>query len=267
MNTILELRGVSKRFGGLPAVDDVNLDVEQGLIFAIIGPNGAGKSTLLKTISGMHDATAGRIAFDGTDITAMSMHRVRQQGIGKVLQTPRPLPSMTTRENVALGAMFGTPGGRRGERASLVAADDALDLVGLGPKARWPVGQLNLHEQRILDLARALAGQPKVLLLDEVMAGLNPSELEDSMQVVRSVRDEASVTVVWVEHVMKAVTALADHVAVLNFGKLLTQGTPGEVMRDDTVVEAYLGEGAAKQAQDDTEGHDTEADDTAGEDA
>lgn len=245
---ILELLDVEKRFGGLPAVDGVTLGVEQGRIFAIIGPNGAGKSTLLKTVSGMHQPTAGRVRFDGADITGLATHAVRQQGIAKVLQTPRPLPSMDVRENVALGAMFGTRGGRRGERAALASANDALDLVGLGDKASWPIGQLNLHEQRTLDLARALAGEPKLLLLDEIMAGLNPTELEASMTVVRRVRDEAAVTVVWVEHVMRAVTALADHVAVLNFGRLLTQGRPDEVMRDRAVVEAYLGEGATDGA-------------------
>lgn len=193
----------------------------------------------------MHDATSGQVTVDGVDITAMSAHAIRQQGIGKVLQTPRPLASLSVRENAALGAMFGTPGGRRGEREALVAADEALELVGLSDRAHWPVGQLNLHQQRILELARALAGQPKLLLLDEVMAGLNPGELEDSMAIVRRVRDSADVTVVWVEHVMRAVTALADHVAVLNFGQLLVHGTPDVVMRDDRVVEAYLGQGAA----------------------
>lgn len=248
MAPILELLDVSKRFGGLPAVDGVSLDVEKGRILAVIGPNGAGKSTLLKTISGMQRPTGGRIGFDGVDITGMSMHAIRQSGVAKVLQTPRPLPSMSTRENVALGAMFGTPGGRRREGAALAAADDALDLVGLGPKAAWPVSGLNLHEQRTLDLARALAGAPRLLLLDEVMAGLNPRELDISMEVVRKVRDDTSVTVVWVEHVMGAVTALADHVAVLNFGRLLAEGTPAEVMRDRGVVEAYLGERAAGDA-------------------
>ena len=245
---ILQLRDVEKRFGGLPAVDGVSLDVARGRIFAIIGPNGAGKSTLLKTVSGMHRATSGQVLFDGTDITAMPTHAIRHQGIAKVLQTPTPLQSMSVRENAALGAMFGTPGGRRTERDSLAAADEALDLVGLGAKGSWSVGQLNLHEQRILAMARAIAGRPRLLLLDEVMAGLNPGELETSMQVVRTVRDGADVTVVWVEHVMRAVTALADHVAVLNFGQLLAQGTPDEVMRDDAVVEAYLGTGAADHA-------------------
>lgn len=245
---ILALRGVEKHFGGLPAVDGVTLDVPRGRIFAIIGPNGAGKSTLLKTISGMHQPTSGQVVYDGTDITGLSIHTIRHQGIAKVLQTPTPLRSMSVRENAALGAMFGTPGGRRSEREALAAGDEALALVGLADKATWSVGQLNLHEQRVLAMARAVAGRPQLLLLDEVMAGLNPGELEDSIQVVRTVRDRADVTIVWVEHVMRAVTALADHVAVLNFGQLLTQGTPDQVMRDDSVIEAYLGAGAAGHA-------------------
>lgn len=245
---ILALRDVEKRFGGLPAVDGVTLDVPRGRIFAIIGPNGAGKSTLLKTISGMHQATSGQVVYDGTDITGLSTHAIRHQGIAKVLQTPTPLRSMSVRENAALGAMFGTPGGRRRERDALAAADDALALVGLADKAEWSVGQLNLHEQRVLAMARAVSGRPRLLLLDEVMAGLNPGELEASIQIVRTIRDGADVTIVWVEHVMRAVTALADHVAVLNFGQLLTQGSPDEVMRDEAVVEAYLGTGASGDA-------------------
>ncbi|MGH3440893.1 MAG: ABC transporter ATP-binding protein [Nitriliruptorales bacterium] len=245
---VLRLVDVEKHFGGLPAVDGVTLDVERGRIFAIIGPNGAGKSTLLKTISGMERPTAGRIRFDGNDIAGLPPFAIRQQGIAKVLQLPRPLPSLTVRENVALGAMFGTPGGRRGERESLAAADETLELVGLAERSTHRTGQLNLHEQRTLDLARALAGKPRLLLLDEIMAGLNDTELESSMTVIRTVRDEADVTVVWVEHVMRAVTALADHVAVLDFGRVLTQGDPQAVMRDKGVIEAYLGRRAAGDA-------------------
>lgn len=248
---ILELHGVRKQFGGLPAVDGVSLEVPSGCIFAVIGPNGAGKSTLLKTVSGMHRATAGTIVMDGVDITGMSIHRIRHQGVAKVLQTPHPLPSMTVAENVTLGAMFGTPGGRRGERESIAAAEEALDLVGLGTKADRAVGDLTLHEQRFLDLARALAGQPRLLLLDEVMAGLNPSEVQASVDLIRQVRDRTDVTVVWVEHVMRAVTALAERIAVLNFGQLLSQGEPEEVMGDPRVVEAYLGSTTLEREGDD----------------
>lgn len=246
--SILTLRDVSKHFGGLPAVDGVSFDVEPGLVFAVIGPNGAGKSTLLEMVSGMHEPTAGTITFDGTDITGLRSHVIRHHGVAKVLQHPRVFPSMSVLDNAAVGAMFGTPGGRRPTPEALGAGRDALELVGLGDKAEWAVDQLNLHQQRILDLARAVAGRPRLLLLDEVMAGLNPGELESSIAIVRRLREELGLTVVWVEHVMKAVRALADHVVVLNMGQLLAEGEPDVVMRDRQVVEAYLGEGAADAA-------------------
>jgi branched-chain amino acid transport system ATP-binding protein len=242
---ILEVRGLGKRFGGLPAVDDVDLDVESGEVFAIIGPNGAGKSTLLKMVSGMLAPSAGSVLFDGVDITGQAPHRVRHTGIAKVLQTPRVFATMSTRENAALGAMFGGTGRRRSEQEALGIADDVLDMLALRDKGDLPVSSLNLHEKRTLELARALAGRPQILLLDEVMAGLNPAELAVYIAVIRQVRDDLGVTVVWVEHLMKAITALADRVFVLNFGKRLAQGTVDEVLSDPDVVEAYLGRGVA----------------------
>ena len=245
---ILEVRGLSKHFGGLPAVDNVDLDVQAGEVFAIIGPNGAGKSTLLKMISGMLAPSAGAVVFDGTDITGRKPHRIRHTGIAKVLQTPRVFQTMTTRENAALGAMFGGTGRRRGEAEALAIADDVLDMLALGDKRTLPVGSLNLHEKRTLELARALSGRPRILLLDEVMAGLNPSELSTYIDVVQRVRDELGVTVMWVEHLMKAVAALADRVFVLNFGQRLAEGSVNEVLSHPEVVEAYLGRGVGGDA-------------------
>lgn len=246
--TILEVRSLEKRFGGLPAVHNVDLDVEAGEVFAIIGPNGAGKSTLLKMISGMLTPSAGSVVFDGVDITGRRPHRIRHTGIAQVLQTPRVFQTMTTRENAALGAMFGGTEGRRNEAEALGIADEVLDMLALGAKRDQPVGNLNLHEKRTLELARALAGRPRILLLDEVMAGLNPSELATYIAVVRRLRDELGVTVVWVEHVMKAITALADRVFVLNFGQKLALGSTSDVMTDPDVVEAYLGRGVGGNA-------------------
>jgi branched-chain amino acid transport system ATP-binding protein len=240
---ILEVRDLSKRFGGLPAVDGVDFDVEPTEVFAIIGPNGAGKSTLLKMISGMLAPSAGSVVFDGVDITGRKPHRVRHSGIAKVLQTPRVFDTMTVRENAALGAMFGGTGGRRPEREALGVADEVLDMLGLRGRARQPVASLNLHEKRTLELARALAGRPRILLLDEVMAGLNPAELTTYIDVVRRVREDLDVTVVWVEHLMKAITALADRVFVLNFGQRLAFGDVNDVLSNPEVVEAYLGRG------------------------
>jgi ABC-type branched-subunit amino acid transport system ATPase component len=239
--TILELAGVEKRFGGLPAVDGVSLSVDEGEIVALVGPNGAGKTTLLRSVIGLEAPTAGRVRFMGADITRLPAHRTRRRGVSMVLQTPRPFAAMTVRENVALGALFGSAGERVAELEALERADEALGFVGLTECADDDVGALNLHEQRFLELARALAGRPRLLLLDEVMAGLNDTELRASIDIVRTARDRLGVTVIWVEHVMKAVMSLAERVVVLNFGRVIVDGTPEVAMRDPEVVEAYLG--------------------------
>jgi ABC-type branched-subunit amino acid transport system ATPase component len=243
--TILELAGVEKRFGGLPAVDGVSLSVDEGEIVALVGPNGAGKTTLLRTLIGLESPTAGRITFLGSDVTRLPAHRTRRTGVSMVLQTPRPFAGLTVRENVALGALFGSVGsGWVAEPDALDRADEALGFVGLARRSDDDVGSLNLHEQRFLELARALAGRPRLLLLDEVMAGLNDSELAASIDIVRTARDRLGVTIIWVEHVMKAVMTLAERVVVLNFGRVVVDGTPDVAMRDPAVVEAYLGVGA-----------------------
>jgi ABC-type branched-subunit amino acid transport system ATPase component len=223
---LLELNGVEKHFGGLPAVDGVDLQVDEGEIVALVGPNGAGKSTLLKAISGLQPATTGSIRFDGDEIAKLPTHLVRRRGISMALQHPRVFDSLTVRENVIVGATFGGSE-RPSEIAAKALADEALDFVGLGRHADQVVGGLNLHQKRFLELARALVGGPRLLLLDEVMAGLNDAELEESIAMVRTARDERGLTVIWVEHVMKAVVSLAERVVVLNFGKTLADGDSG----------------------------------------
>ena len=245
---ILELEGVEKRFGGLPAVDRVSLGVDDGEILAIVGPNGAGKSTLLKMISGLEKPTAGMVRFQGADITGMEPHQVRRRGISMVLQTPRMFASLTVAENVVLGAMFGGPDGVESEADARRRAADSLEFVGLSDQAGQLVGRLNLHEQRFLELARAIAGHPRLLLIDEVMAGLNDTELAASIDIVRTVRDQLGVTVIWVEHVMKAVMNLAERIVVLDFGAVLADGDPQVIMRDPAVVKAYLGTEASAGA-------------------
>jgi ABC-type branched-subunit amino acid transport system ATPase component len=242
---LLELGGVGKHFGGLPAVDGVTFGADEGEILAIVGPNGAGKSTLLKLIVGLESPTSGSVTFAGEDITGDPPHRVRQKGIAVVQQTPRIFPNMSVLENVALGALFGRAGGHREEGEALGFAARALKVVGLEDRRLDDVGSLNLHQQRFLELARALSGRPRLLLLDEVMAGLNDAELRSSVEMVRTIRDEFGVTVVWVEHVMQAVTQLAERALVLNFGRVLAEGPVDVVMRDEAVIEAYLGTGGA----------------------
>jgi branched-chain amino acid transport system ATP-binding protein len=241
---ILELTHIEKRFGGLPAIDGVSFTVDEGEIVALVGPNGAGKTTLLKAIGGMQPPTRGKVVLDGVDITRFKPHRARHAGVAMVLQTPRPFETMTVGENAALGALFG--GGAAISQADAAErADEMLEFVGLAQRRDEPVGSLNLHEQRFLEIARQLAGRPRIVLLDEVMAGLNDTELDNSIDMVRRARAELGVTVIWVEHVMKAVMSLAERILVLNFGQLIADGAPGEVMRLPEVVTAYLGERGA----------------------
>jgi ABC-type branched-subunit amino acid transport system ATPase component len=240
---LLAVDAVEKRFGGLPAVDGVSFGVDEGEILAVVGPNGAGKSTLLKTIGGLERPSAGTVTLAGERVDRLAPHRVRRRGIAAVMQTPLVFGSMTTLENVVLGAMFGGGGGVVGEPEAIRRAREALAFVGLEDRADQPVGSLNLHQQRFLEMAKALAGRPRLLLVDEVMAGLNDAELAASVQIVRTARDTLGVTVIWVEHVMQAVMRLADRVIVLNFGRMLAEGEPEAVMRHPDVVDAYLGEG------------------------
>src|SRR3990170_79138 len=239
---LLELHQVVKHFGGLAALNGVTVKADDGEIIAIVGPNGAGKSTLLKLLVGLETPTRGTVRFGGRDITGLASHRVRKLGIAMVQQTPRLFPTMTVLENAAVGAMFGSPGRGQAEDEALATGNSMLELVGLGDRRHDHVGNLNLHEQRFLELARALSGRPRLLLVDEVMAGLNDAELQASIEMVRATRDRLGITIVWVEHVMKAVINLAERVVVLDFGDVLTEGPPEEVMRHPAVIEAYLGQ-------------------------
>jgi len=240
---LVAIEAVEKHFDSLAAVGGVTFGVDGGEILAIVGPNGAGKSTLLRTIAGIERPSAGSVTLAGERVDGLPPHRVRRNGIAMVMQTPLTFPSMTTLENVTLGAMFGGGKGIVPEPEAVRYARDALAFVGLQDRADDPIGSLTLHEQRFLEMATALAGHPRVLLVDEVMAGLNDVELASSLHIVRTLRDELGITVIWVEHVMKAVMSLADRVIVLNFGTILAEGEPEVVMRHPEVIDAYLGEG------------------------
>ena len=215
--------------------------IDDGDIVAVVGPNGAGKSTLLKLIVGVEHPTSGSMRLGGARIDGLTAHQVRQRGIALAMQRPLPFGSMTVLENAILGAMFGGGDGVVGEREARRRAADSLAFVGLGKRAGQPVSSLNLHQLRFLEMAKALAGRPKVLLLDEVMAGLNEAELAASVDIVRTVRDELGTAILWVEHVMSAVIQLAERAVVLNFGKVIAEGVPEVVMRDPQVIDAYLG--------------------------
>ena len=237
---ILAVEGVSKRFGGLHAVREASLTVEGGRITAVIGPNGAGKTTLFALITGFLKPTAGRIVYNGADITGLPTHRLARQGIARTFQIVQPFGGLTVLENIAVGAHLHI----EGRAAALAAAADVARLVGLEPMLQQPAATLTVAGRKRLELARALATSPKLLLLDEVLAGLNPSEIRDMVPVIRAIR-ERGVTIMMIEHVMQAVMSLAEQIYVLVEGHVIAQGPPSKVAADPKVIEAYLGAGAA----------------------
>jgi branched-chain amino acid transport system ATP-binding protein len=241
-DALLRVDGVSKRFGGLTALDEVSFAAEASRITALIGPNGAGKTTLFSIITGFLRPSAGRIAYDGSDITGVPPHRLARRGIARTFQIVQPFAGLTVRENIAVGAHLARP-----TRAdALAAAGDVARAIGLGDLIDRPAESLTVAGRKRLELARALAIEPRLLLLDEVLAGLNPSEIRDMVPVIRTIRDRG-VTIVMIEHVMQAVVSLAEHVFVLSEGRIIAQGSPQEIARDPRVVEAYLGHGAASR--------------------
>ena len=231
---------VTVRFGGLVAVNDASVPVPEGKIVGLIGPNGAGKTTLFATIAGFQRPNAGRIVFAGRDITRLPPHRRARLGIARTFQIVQPFAGLTVRENIAVGAHL-----RHVARAEALAAAEAVaQRVGLEPLLDLPAAALTVAGRKRLELARTLATEPRLLLLDEVLAGLNPSEVRDMIPVIRAIRD-GGVTVLMIEHVMQAVMALAEEVHVLAEGRIIARGAPEAVARDPAVIEAYLGHGAA----------------------
>jgi len=239
---LLRLEGVSRSFGGLAAVRDVSLELQAGSLSALIGPNGAGKTTLFALMSGFLAPDSGRIAFDGEDITGQPPHLNARRGMTRTFQIVQPFAAQTVRENIAVGAHLHCA--RR--RQALEEAEQVAQRVGLAPQLDKPAGELTVAGRKRLELARTLAARPRLLLLDEVLAGLNPQEVAEMVPVVRGIAD-SGVTVLMIEHVMQAVMNLAAHVWVLAQGQLIASGTPHEVTRDAKVIEAYLGHGTAQR--------------------
>jgi branched-chain amino acid transport system ATP-binding protein len=237
---LLRVDQVSKRFGGLTAVDRASFAAHAGRITALIGPNGAGKTTLFAIIAGFLRASEGRVLYDGADIAGEPPHRLARRGVARTFQIVQPFTGLTVRENIAVGAHLS----RRARADALAAAGDVARAVGLADMLDRPAASLTVAGRKRLELARALAIEPRLLLLDEVLAGLNPSEIRDVVPVIQAVRDRG-VAIVMIEHVMQAVMRLAEHVFVLSEGRIIADGSPQAVAGNPRVVEAYLGQGAA----------------------
>ncbi len=237
---VLRAEHLRKAFGAVVATDDVSFALRRGEVLGLIGPNGAGKTTLVNLLTGIEEPSGGRVEFQGTDITGWAPHRIGQAGMARTFQVVKPFIHMTVRENVTIGALFG-----RGQRRRLAEAqrhaDEILELVGLAGKAHLSAAALTLQDRKRLELAKALAADPVVLLLDEVMAGLHATEIDAAVALVRQI-NERGVSVLVIEHVMRAIMRLCDRIIVLDAGRLIAEGTPDEIARDPAVIQAYLGQ-------------------------
>lgn len=238
---MLKLTNVSKSFGGLKAISDLTFDVQPNQFFGIIGANGAGKTTLLNLITGYMQPSKGRIEFESKQIHGLPPYRVAHCGIGRTFQVTQPFAEMSVVDNIMTGALFSKRGARRSLKEARALCDEPLQLVGLAEQAHLLAGVLTLGARKKLELARVLATEPRLLLLDEVMGGLTPHEIDDLVETLRRVH-AAGTTIVMIEHVLHAIVSLSDQVLVLNFGRELFRGTPDDVMKHPDVITAYLGE-------------------------
>ncbi len=240
MSILLQVQGVTKRFGGLQALTHVTFDLPEGQILGLIGPNGAGKTTLFNTINGVYKPEQGRIVFRGQDVTGKKPYHLASMGMARTHQIVRPLNELTVRENVMAGACFGHENQSLGNAASI--AEEVLAFVGLAARADQLAGSLNIAQKKRLEMARALAAHPYLLLLDEVLAGLNPSEIDGMVQTVLKIREQG-VTILMIEHVMKAVMNVSDRIMVLDYGEQIAEGSPQEIVSPPDMARCrYCGE-------------------------
>jgi branched-chain amino acid transport system ATP-binding protein len=242
---VLETRGLGRRFGGLRAVSDVDLALPAGRTLGVIGPNGAGKSTLINLITGHLRPSHGRVMIGGSDLTGARPWRVAHAGVARTFQIVKPFRGLTVTDNVAVAVLFG-PAPVRSPTAARRESTRLLERVGLGGKGDLSPAELSVADARRLELAKALALRPRLLLLDEVLAGLRPAEIDPALQLIDELRNEG-MTLLVVEHVVQAITAISDEILVLHQGKVLTQGPPGQVLSDQRVIEAYLGRRYARK--------------------
>ena len=237
MGTVIEVDAVSKRFGALNVIEELSFSLQEGEALGVVGPNGAGKTTTLNMIAGDFRPTSGRIRFDGKDVTGVSAYKRSRLGIGRTSQIPRPFEGLTVFENVLVGASFG--GAHRGHAARDVAVD-ALRRTGMLAKANVRAGQLTLLERKRLELSRALATEPKVLLLDEIAGGLTDGEVHELVETIKNIHAQG-VSVVWIEHIVHALLKVVDRMLAMDYGRMLIEGDPHEVMASDEVKNVYLG--------------------------